>query len=86
MKISSKITVLGLQERLSLLYDIMNYDDIGNYNFEFYKNDSRGQLCFTTHNLEPINIDFNVLCEKCKFFLQNFLHIAKSAFLCYTIY
>ena len=23
---------------------------------EFYKNDSRGQLCFTTHNLEPINI------------------------------
>ena len=23
---------------------------------EFFKNDSKGQLCFTTHNLEPINL------------------------------
>lgn len=23
---------------------------------EFFKNDSQGQLCFTTHNLEPINV------------------------------
>lgn len=23
---------------------------------EFFKNDSKGQLCFTTHNLEPINV------------------------------
>ena len=31
---------------------------------KFYKNDSRGQLCFTTHNLEPINISYEELCKK----------------------
>ena len=56
-KIGSKITVLGLQERLSLLYDIINYDDIGNYNFDFYKNDKKSLLT-SKNSIAPTYMKF----------------------------
>ena len=56
-KIGSKINVLNLRERLSLLYDIMNYDDIGNYDFNFYKNDKKSLLT-TKNSIAPSYMKF----------------------------
>ena len=43
-KIGSSLKVLSFIERLELMHDIMNYNDIGEFKAEYYKNDKKSLL------------------------------------------
>lgn len=43
-KIGSNLKILSLLERLELMHDVMNYNDIGEFKPEFYKSDKKSLL------------------------------------------